>query len=307
MKYTPKLRLPKLNYKKLLRRTLTLAALLLVISGYIAYTRLYLTPERRFWMAINNNLSTPSVVRSTETGGTGNKSTELTRFVFGAQAAQDKVSSVGFKNATTESNVTTETITTPVTQYVRYNNIFSTEKKSDGSSYNFNAIKNVWAKEPDAKDAEALNTHRLTYAQPLITLAPFGNLTSSARQAILADMKAGQVYETDFNHVTYQNINGEKYVIYAVKVQTKKYVSALQRYFTAAGFGSFPPLDPSGYSDKARVNAQFIIAMKSNTLAAVNFNDRTESYNDFGVTMPVSFPSKTISVDVLQGRLQAAQ
>ena len=96
MKYASKLHMPKLNYKKLLRRTLTVAGIALVITGYIAYTRLYLTPERRFWMAISNNLSTPSVVRSTETGGTGNKSTELTRFVFGAQAAQDKVNNVGY-------------------------------------------------------------------------------------------------------------------------------------------------------------------------------------------------------------------
>lgn len=299
--------MPVLNYKKLLYRMLVLAAIVLAIGGYFAYTRLYLTHERRFWMAINNNLSVPSVVRSTETGGTGNKSTEMTRFVFGAQAAQDKINSVGFKNATTESNVTTETITTPVTQYVRYNNIFSTEKKSDGSSYNFDSIKNVWAKEAVAKDADALSTQRLTFAQPLITLAPFGNLTAEARQAILADMKSNKVYVVDYKNATYQNINGEKYIAYVVKVQTKKYVAALQRYFTAAGFGTFPPLDPSGYSDTARVNAQFIIALKSNTLAAINFNDQTEAYSDYGVTQPISFPTKTISVDELQSRLQSAQ
>src|SRR4051812_43601087 len=104
MKYTPKIRRPKIDYKKLARRLLALAVILLLISGYFAYTRIYLTPERRFWMAIDNNLSQPSVVRSSETGGTGNKSVETTRFAFGAQAAQDKVSNVGFKNATSESN-----------------------------------------------------------------------------------------------------------------------------------------------------------------------------------------------------------
>jgi hypothetical protein len=301
-------RVNRIDYKKLFYRVVVLAAVLLVVSGYLSYTRLYLTPERRFWMAMNNNLSTPSVVSATETGGTGNKSTEVTRFTFGGQEAQDKVTSVGFKNATSESKVVTETITTPETQYVRYLNIFSSEKRDNGSDYDFSKVIGNWAKDNVGTDAEALDNQRLTYAQPLITLAPFGNLAADARQAVMADLRNSGSYDVDYNGATYQTTEeGRKQMTLAVKVHTKKYVGVLQRYFRVAVFGEFPPLDPSGYSESARVNATFLIDMRSNTLAGISFNGQNESYGDFGVLEPVALPSKTISLDELQQRLQTAQ
>lgn len=307
MKYSPKAFLRDLDYKKLFYRVLFLAAIFLVISGYIAYTRLYLTPERRFWMAMNTNLSVPSVIRSTETGGTGNKSTEVTRYTFGGQAAQAKVSSVGFKSATAESNVTTETITTPATQYVRYVNIFSTEKKEDGSNYNFDAVKGIWAKDADPADAAAADEKRLAYLQPLITLAPFGNLTPTARQSILAELKSSGAYDIDYRGVTYQNTEQDKFMTYSVRVFTKKYVAILQKYFTAAGLGEFPPLDPSGYAENARVNAQFVLNRRTNTISAISFNGQTEVYSNYGVTKQIALPADAISLEDLQGRLQNTQ
>ncbi len=307
MKYIPKFRRPQIDFKKLVRRTLVLAVILLVISGYLAYTRIYLTPERRFWMAMDNNLSLPSVVRSTESGGTGNKSIETIRFEFGGQAAQDKVSSVGFKNATTESNVTTETLNTPATQYVRYKNIFSTEKKADGKAYNFDSIKNIWAKEDVPSDAQSLDNQRLAYLQPLITLVPFGNLPPAARQEVVAYLKSSGAYEVDFKRPTYQTSNGQKYINYDVEVHTKKYVAALQHYFTTAGLGVFPPLNPSGYSDNAHVSGNFIVEMKNNTLSAISFNRQNESYSNYGVLNQLTLPKTTIPLAELQARLQAAQ
>jgi len=306
MKYLSSIHLPRIDYKKLALWAVALASILLIVSSYLAYTRLYLTPERRFWNAINNNLALPSVVRTVEQGGTGNKSIDTTRFTFGAQAVQDKVSSVSFKNATAESNVTTETLSTPTTQYVRYKNIFSTEKKSDGTDYHFDSIKDIWAKQDEATDASGADNQRLSYLQPLITLAPFGNLTPEARQSIVAELKDGS-YVIDFAHPAYQNNNGQKYVTYDVKVQTKKYVKALQDYFTAAGFGSFPPLDPSGYADSSTVSAKFTIELKTNAIVGIQYNDQKELYSDFGVTKPVLIPTSTIPLNELQGRLQAVQ
>jgi len=307
MKYNLQNRLKRINYQKLFYRVLAVASVLLLASAYLSYTRLYLTPERRFWMAINNSLSTPSVVKATETGGTGNKTTEATRFIYGAQAAQNKLNSVSFKTATSESNVTTETITTPKTQYVRYVNIFSTEKKEGGGAYNFESVIGRWAKQDVGNEASALDNQRLTYIQPLVTLVPFGNLTADARNELLAYMKSNGAYNVDFTNVQYQMENGKKYATYPVKVMTKKYVTALQKFFTAAGFGDFPPLDASGYPENARVNATFRIDMKSGTVAGISFNGQTENYLNNGVANELKMPTATLSLDELQSRLQSAQ
>jgi hypothetical protein len=308
MKYSLRRSLQKIDYKKLFYRVLSLSAVLLLVSGYIAYTRLYLTPERRFWRAVSNSLSTPSVVRSTESGGTGNKSTEVTRFTYGAQAVQNKISSVGFKNATAQSNVVTQTMSTPKTQYVRYLSIFSTERKEDGSRYDFSKVIGTWAKEDENRDEEAVENQRTSFIQPLVTLIPFGNLSADVRNELVADLRNSGAFEVNYKIVApRESDEGIKYLDYRVKVHTKKYVTILQKYFKVAGYGEFPPLNPSGYSDAAKVVADFTIDMKRESIAGIAFNEQTENYSNFGVAQHVNIPTKTVSLGELQKRLQSAQ
>ena len=51
-------------------------------GGYLWYSRLYLTNERRFWMAIENSMATQSVTRTLISGGSGNKVTQTQQFFF---------------------------------------------------------------------------------------------------------------------------------------------------------------------------------------------------------------------------------
>ncbi len=297
----------KLNNSRFIRKSLILSIVLCAVSGYMAYTRLYLTPERRFWKAIGNSLSTRSIVRETQAGGSGNKSIEKTRFVFGDQPNQTKISSINNKTATSESNVITESILLPTTQYVRYKELFSTEKKTDGGDYDFSKIKNVWAKQDDAKDEESKQQQRLAYIQPLITLVPFGNLSPSQRSSVLNRLKNDKAYVVDFDHVTYSKVNGRQYALYNVQVKTKKYVGALQEYLRDLGLGEFPPLNPANYPDNARVNALFLVETRGNVITAVTYNGQNEHYQDYGVISQIDLPSKTIGLSELQERLQAVE
>lgn len=295
------------RFKKYIPAAVTLAVVLAIVSGYLAYSRIYLTNERRFWRSISNNLSLYSVTRTTENGGTGNKSIEQTRFSFGANPQQNKISSISAKNATTESNVTTQTITTPKTQYVKYLEIFSTEKKQDGSTYDFSSIKNIWAKQDEQSSAEAADQQRLTFEQSLITLAPFGNLTASAKRQVMSELFKSGAYQVDYKRATHSVIDNEKFITYSVKVQTKKYVTVLQNFLTVAGYGSFPPLQASNYPENARLNAEFIVKERDNSLAAISYNGSTEKYSGFGVLRQADLPKNTISTTELQAKLQSAQ
>lgn len=307
MKKLPRFRLPRvrINLKKLGFTLLAVGLVLSVVSGTLAYNRLYMTSERRFWLAVENSLSTSSVLREVQQGGTGNLQIDQTRFTFGQQAITNKISSVSDKSATTESNVTTETLQTPTSQYIRYLNVYTNEKKQDGGSYDFSSIKGIWAKESEATSEVAVADSKLAYVQPHITLALFGNLSPAARRATIKELKDSGAYVIDYKSVTNEEVNGETYVVYGVKVITKKYVGVLQNHLVSMGYGAFPPLDPNNYPENARVNAQFFVNKKSGVLSGLVFNGVTEKYSNYGFNKQIALPTKTISIDDLQTQLQA--
>ncbi len=311
MKKLPKLRLPKLkrniNYKKLAKRLVVLGAILLAISGYYAYNKLYLTNEKRFWLAIENSMSTRSVVRSVESGGTGNKTIETSRFHFGTESTVNRSTSVGSKSATSESNVTTQNILTPASQYVRYTDISTSELRADGTAYDFSSIKGIWAKQAQAGTPEEVDRLKLSYIQPHVTLVPFGNLRAIDRNKILKQMKDTAVYEIDFNNPSKQIINEQEYLIFSAKVKLKQYVSILQANFSAMGFGVFPPLNADNYPEKARYNVQFMIDPRSNVFAGIKLDNQTENYTNYGVNMQAPIPDTAIPLDQLQQQLQSLQ
>ena len=314
MKKLPKLRVPKikikkpaLDYKKLAIRFTVLGALLLIITGVVAYNRLYMTPERRFWMAIQNSLQTRSVVRTVESGGTGNKTIENSRFNFGFEATINRITSVGSKNATTESNVTTQNILTPTAQYVRYTNISTSEKKADGTAYNFEPVLGVWAEQAQATTPEEAEQLKLSFVQPQVTLAPFANLNARDRNAILNELKNNGVYEIDFKNTGKQEVDGREFIVYPAKVKLKKYVAVLQHTFDLMGYGSFPPLNADSYPEKARYNAKFLVDPRDNVITGIMLDNQTEKYTNYGTNIKAPIPSSTIQIKQLQEQLESLQ
>ncbi|NBU33181.1 hypothetical protein EB118_08665 [bacterium] len=304
---TIKLKKPQINYKKLAIRLSIISVLLFFVSGYIAYNKLYLTNERRFWSAIDNSLATSSVVRSVESGGTGNKTVETTRFNFGTEATINRITSVGTKNATSESNVTTQNILTPTAQYVRYENIFTSEKKASGGDYDFSSIKGVWAKQAEATSPEEADQLKLSYVQPQVTLAPFGNLRAVDRRQIVKELKDSNVYEIDYTKTLRTVIDDKQFIMLPAKVKLKSYVTVLQKHFDFMGFGMFPPLNADNYPDKARYSVQFLVNPSNNTIAGIKLDSQTENYSNYGVNAKAPIPNDAIPLDELQQKLQSLQ
>lgn len=298
---------PNLNYKKLARSMIIVGTILFVASAYVAYTRLYLTNERRFWIAIENSMSTASVTREVQNGGTGNKTIDKSRFTFGAQAVTNKISSISQKSATSESNVSTETMQTPTSEYVRYLNISTNEKRQDGGSYDFNKALGLWAVQSEANTPDEKAEAKLSYVQPHITLAPFGNMRPNDRNEIMNKLKNDGAYEVDYKNARVDTSEGSKYLLFNVRVKTKKYVKVLQDQFTMLGYGIFPPLNAANYPENARVNGTFVVDAKSNTLIGIVFNNVTERYSNYGFNRFIELPTNAVPLDDLQQRLQEAQ
>lgn len=308
MKNPIRFKRPRLNYKKLAIRMTVVAIVFFGISAYLSYTRMYLTKERRFWMAINNSLSTKSVVREVVSGGTGNKSIEKTRFNYGYDASIDKLSSISNKSAVAESKVVTRAITTPTAQYISYQDIYTSEKKQDGSAYNFDSIKGLWANQAKATTPEEKDQLKLEFVQPHVTIVPFGNLMPAARRAVLKDLKDSGVYIIDYTNITNQVIDGKEYVSYPTRVKLKEYVTILQKHFNTMGYGIFPSLDPSQYSDTATYNTTFILDKTTNVLSGIDLGSgEIEMYKNYGVDKKAPIPANAIPVEELQAKLQDLQ
>jgi hypothetical protein len=302
-----KIRRPLLNYKKIAIRASVLGVVLLVVSGYLAYTRLYLSKDRRFWIAIENSMSTQSYVREITAGGTGNRTVEKTRYTFGPQATIEKLTSVGAKSATTESNVVTQTVATPSAQFVSYVDITTSEKKPNGDAYNFDSVKGVWARQAEATTQEEADQLKQDFVQQHVTIVPFGNLSGVARRNLLQELKSSGVYEIDRLNIVKQEIDGKNYMAYPVRVHLKKYVSILQKHFYELGYGTFSALDPSQYTETAKYNATLLLDMNGTTLRGMATSTQTELYVNYGTSRKTTIPTNAISLDDLQSRLQALQ
>ena len=308
-----KIKFPKINTKKLLAGMVLTSFVLFAVSGVLAYNKLYLTTERRFWLAIDNSLRTQSVVKEVQQGGTGNKQIDRIRYSFGNMPQLNKTTSISEKTATTESNVTTESLQTELEQFIRYLNISTNQKKESGDDYDFSSINNVWAKQTNAAaaegatDEEVAKDAKLSFVQMHVTLAPFGNLPTTARRDIVNTLKSEKAYEIAYEAVTNELVDGEEYILYPVKVYTKKYVAVLQKHFMYMGYGEFPPLDPASYPDNARVNAQFLVRKRDNIFGGIVFNSLSERYSNYGASKKVAIPTTYITTDELQEKLGSLQ
>lgn len=285
-----------LNLIKIAKVVGVVAAVLAVGTSYVWFTRVYMDGERRFWLAIDNSLSTPSVVRTLEQGGSGNKVVQDYRFHYAPVRLIENKVEFTEKSATTDTSITTEGIITTSDQYLRYTDFSS----DDGNS--LGPVLGQWAvQSPAPLQAEEA---RLNYLSEQVTLAIFGNFGPNYRAELIEKLKSQNVYKGELNSPAEQVIDGEDMLVYAVQVDLRAYAGLLRQAFVDAGYGDFPPLDPEGYREGSTVSAQFIVRKKDNAFVTISFGGRTESYSNYGVVKQVDVPEGSISIDELQRRVE---
>ena len=91
---------------------------------------------------------------------------------------------------------------------------------------------------------------------------------------------------------------------YSVKVNLKAYTTLLQKAFTAAGFGEFPPLNPDNYKEGVTINSGIRVDKNSGEVVGVSFGSRTEVYNGYGIQINVQKPDAEFSSGQLQEFVQ---
>jgi hypothetical protein len=258
-----------------------------------------MTPERKFWLAINNSMATPSVVRTLTQGGSGNQVVQDYRFNFAPQrVVQNKVVYTE-KSATTDTTVTTEGIVYPTEEYLRYTEF--TNSRSDGQdNADIDEVLGKWALQvSEDEDAAKLN-----YLSEQVSLVIFGNYGSGLRNDMLNELKNRQVYGDNLGVPLEDKLGEEDVYVYSVSVKLRDYAEILNKAFESAGYGKFPPLSPDNYREDARVNGSVIVSRDNNSIVGINFGGREERYGNYGIFETVEKPEATMTVEELQQQVQ---
>ena len=288
------------NLRNLAKAFVSIAVVFLLAGSYLWYTRLYLNNDRRFWMAIENSMATPSVTRTLNSGGTGNKVVQTQQFFCSPQMATRSHVSYEQKNAVVNTTVETEGLSFVGADYSRYTSFNTNQKKEDGSSPNLDSVLNKW--ESSEYTDEELDNSRLNYISEHVSLVVFGNFDANTRHEFIRELKDNNAYT--ITNVTESTEDGRKLLSYSVKVNLKAYTTLLQKAFTAAGFGEFPPLNPDNYKEGVTINSGIRVDKNSGEVVGVSFGSRTEVYNGYGIQINVQKPDAEFSSGQLQEFVQ---
>lgn len=298
----------KLSNYNLIKLTLifVIAGVFLSAIGlYLWYSFLYLNYDRRFWIAIENSLALPSVTRTIESGGSGNQAIQRNQINFAPSRVASSYVTFDQKSATELTQVITEGVSYTDAQYSRYVSFATNKKNAEGSVVNLDDYLGKW--EENTLSEEGDDQFRLAYMSELVTLVIFGNFDTDFRRSLVADMQQQGVYEInrDPNRTGVEEIvDGRRVINYSVSVKVKPFVELLNKSFMHAGFGEFPPLDPSGYSDDAQpLPAQIVVDKKTNQVVGVNYGERSEKYTGHGIVKQVSRPEGTFKNGELEQRV----
>lgn len=286
-----------------LARNMTIFAVLIGLTGfYLWYSRMYMTDERRFWLAIENSMATQSVTRTVESGASGNKVIQDQQFHFSPQKATKSQVSFVQKSATVDTQVKTEGVTFPDSSYSRYTYFVSNQKKDDGNLINLERVIGKW--EASVASEEELESSKSNYTGEMVTLAVFGNFSPDTRHSILSEFKNNDTYQITTDQITETEVNGRKAKAIPVSVGLRSFATQLQRAFIEAGYGEFAPLNPENYREDARLPASFVIDPRNNTIVGIQFGDRQETYSGYGINKKVEVPQAEFGSGELEAIVQ---
>jgi len=284
----------------LIKIIMSLGLILALTSSYLWYSRLYMTDERIFWAAIENSMSTSSVTRTVNSGGSGNGLTQQHQLVFSPNPAIASKVTVANASATENISVVTEGRNFLDAQYSRYTEL--SIDRNGQPSVGVGDLLNKWESiESGDSDPE---TVRLNYLGELVTLVVFGNYDPDYRREMISNMKESGVYSIDLASTQDSVLNNEESIVYAVTVNLKGYVAQLNKAFVDAGFGEFPALNPDNYEETSEVRMQVHVVKRTGSIAQITYAGREESFSAYGIYREVDRPVAEFGAGELERAVQ---
>lgn len=295
-----------INLKRATWLSVVAGVVLLCLSGWLWWTKIYQSPKNVFWGAVENNLATTSVTKHTVQKSNSQTLDQYAQLVFGEQPKTHWLTTI----TQPKTAVTTESIATPDAGYVRYTHVVSVQKNKQGQSLDFSHITNVWAK-ATAKDNSSLTS---LFNQTLLDVSsvptlPIGNLTAKQRSTLVDYMRKNTVFATTYSAAKHTTVNGQEAYVYTVQVTLDPYLHMMQQFADYENTHVLDSVDPSNYQNSAPVTITLAISPTSHQLVQLSSpsNGFEENYSGYNTAESVSLPAHTIPLAELESRLQKLQ
>ena len=282
--------------------------LLIIISSIIWWTQVYENPYNVYWGMLANSLSTASVTKHVTELTSDNDLDQYISLNFGA----DNVAYGKTTLTDPQSSVTTESIGTMQSDYVRYTSI-SSSTSTNGKSPSFSTVLGKWAK-ANVQNAPSEDGSAPFFVQTMLGIAggnlvPIANLPDASRQSLLQLLHQSVIFNTSFSNVGKSIVDGRPMYTYTVAVEPVAYVAFEKSFASTVGIKALEEVDPNDYQGDSPIAVKFVIDARSHRLAAIDYpgTRHTESYSSYGVPYKVTYPESTITDARLQQLLGDAQ
>jgi hypothetical protein len=277
---------------------------LFVIFGWLWYSRVYLSPQHVFWSTIDNSLSSRGLTRHVTQSQSGSTLDQYVNLTFNVSPVAHGVTIIKQEQDGKKSSVITESIGTASSDYIRYTTLQPATTRTDGKPYNFSNLQNIWAKGPEGQTGQSSNSF---LAEALFGLVLVGNLGNENRQTLVTQLRDKNVYNVSYDSVKKLHQNGRVIYEYAAKMNIHDFSLIVNRYLSMIGLAEGHKLDPNTYPVDQLSDVTIDIDARAHELTSITYSggSRKEVYSGYGIVDLTPLPTKTITTDELQQRLQS--
>lgn len=279
--------------------------ILLIVSAVVWWTQVYENPYNVYWDMLANNLSTTSYTTHIKGSGNGTNIDQYTAQQFGANSLV-----YGRTTLSTATNtVKNESIGTLTTDYIRYTEIKTSQKKA-----NFSNELNKWAKESSPNVAASNSRSSSVFTQTLLgfgggNIIPIADLAVSQRAYLIDQLHRNNIFTTTFKNVPKSTVNGQPVYVYTVTVEPVAYVAFEKQFANELGIHALDRANPNDYQNQQSFQVELSVGIRSHHLEEVSYVGTQHQiyYTSYGVPLNMKVPVTTMSIQTLQNLISQSQ
>jgi hypothetical protein len=256
-------------------------------------------PQKVFERMLSQSLSTSGVTINTKQENNGATIDQNLQYSLGANNISRTFTTINQK----DTKVATETIGTSTADFTRYATIKTTRKGQNGKPLNVSKLVGVWAK---SDQSQLFTQATLGTGLPIGGIVvPVANLTPNLRNQLLDQIKADNVYQTDYSKAKKQKNNGRTQFVYDVTMKPVSYARLMKTFAKSLGIHDLDSLNPTEYANQQPLQLTITVDAKANHAveAALPAGQYKQTYSSYDVPVNVKLPTQTISSAELQKRL----
>lgn len=277
---------------------------LLLLAGWLWWSKVSVEPQRVFWNMLQNSLATTGVATQVHQENQGTTIDQTVQYAAGSTNQAQAVTVIKQGSMYVKTELRGDTQNT-YTQYV---------KISAGQKQDSNRLKNivgVWAKsDGSGQDSTPLLSQAvLGVGLPVgVVPVPIANVSRNDRDSLLRQMRETGLYQVAYGKVKKSHTDGRLLYTYEVTMQPIIYLNIMKNFAKTVGLRDLETVDANSYSGAEPVTMTMTVDAHAGQLLQVKTaSGYAQDYTSYGVVPSVKMPTKTIPSSELAKRLSALQ